>query len=131
HAGSQGRSQTRPKIPGNTFDSRFNMYASPKRPSAIRRMYSGTSVWAGHAHWQSTTRWKNSPAVLVGSIGGNAWPGDGSSVRCDQRRQATFTGMSRRKRPGSEEPRALPYESLNAGIGRSRTSRSTLVSQVI
>lgn len=23
-------------------------------------MYSGTSVWAGHAHWQSTTRWYQS-----------------------------------------------------------------------
>ena len=22
---------------------------------AIRRIYSGTGVWAGHAHWQSTT----------------------------------------------------------------------------
>ena len=26
--------------------------------AAIRRMYSGTGVWAGHAHWQSTTLWK-------------------------------------------------------------------------
>ena len=25
------------------------------RPSAISRMYSGTGVWAGQAHWQSTT----------------------------------------------------------------------------
>jgi len=25
---------------------------------AIRRIYSGTSVCAGQAHWQSTTRWK-------------------------------------------------------------------------
>jgi hypothetical protein len=24
-------------------------------PCAIRRMYSGTGVWAGQAHWQSTT----------------------------------------------------------------------------
>ena len=27
-------------------------------PCAIRRMYSGTGVWAGQAHWQSTTLWK-------------------------------------------------------------------------
>ena len=55
-AGSQGRSQTRPKIPGNTLDSRFTMYASVNSPWAMRRMYSGTSVCAGQAHWQSTTR---------------------------------------------------------------------------
>ena len=27
-AGSQGRSQVRPKMPGNTLDSQFTMYAS-------------------------------------------------------------------------------------------------------
>ena len=58
HAGSQGRSQVRPRIPGNTLDSRLDMYASVYRPWAISRMYSGTLVWAGQAHWQSTTRWK-------------------------------------------------------------------------
>ena len=57
HAGSHGRSQVRPRIPGNTFDSRFTMYASVKRPCAMSRMYSGTFVCAGQAHWQSTTRW--------------------------------------------------------------------------
>ena len=57
-AGSHGRSQVRPRIPGNTLDSRFSMYASSYRPWATRRMYSGTLVWAGHAHWQSTTLWK-------------------------------------------------------------------------
>ena len=58
HAGSQGRSQVRPRIPGKTFDSRLSMYASVYRPWAISRMYSGTLVWAGQAHWQSTTLWK-------------------------------------------------------------------------
>ena len=57
HAGSQGRSQVRPRIPGNTFDHQFTMYASVYRRAAMSRMYSGTGVWAGHAHWQSTTRW--------------------------------------------------------------------------
>ena len=57
-AGSQGRSQVRPRIPGKTLDSRLSMYASSKRPWAIRRMYPGTLVWAGQAHWQSTTLWK-------------------------------------------------------------------------
>ena len=27
-AGSQGRSQVRPRMPGNTFESQFSMYAS-------------------------------------------------------------------------------------------------------
>ncbi len=31
-AGSHGRSQVRPRIPGKTFDSRFDMYASVYRP---------------------------------------------------------------------------------------------------
>src|ERR1039457_4859964 len=57
-AGSQGRSQVRPRIPGNTLDSRLDMYASVYRASAISRMCSGTFVWAGQAPWQSTTRWK-------------------------------------------------------------------------
>ena len=56
-AGSQGRSHVRPRMPGKTFDSRLTMYASLNRPCAIRRMYSGTFVWAGQAHWQSTTLW--------------------------------------------------------------------------
>src|SRR5262245_49310414 len=54
-AGSQGRSQVRPRIPGKTFDARFSRYDSEYLPFAISRMYSGTLVWAGHAHWQSTT----------------------------------------------------------------------------
>ena len=58
HAGSQGRSQVRPRMPGNTLDARLSMYASAYRPWAIIRMYSGTFVCAGHAHWQSTTLWK-------------------------------------------------------------------------
>ena len=37
----------RPRIPGNTFESQLIMYASVYRPSAIRRMYSGTGVCAG------------------------------------------------------------------------------------
>ena len=57
-AGSHGRSQVRPRMPGNTFDWRLTMYASENRPCAISRMYSGTLVWAGQAHWQSTTLWK-------------------------------------------------------------------------
>src|SRR6201999_2176705 len=68
HAGSHGRSQVRPSTPGNTLDCQLIMYASEYFPSAIRRMYSGTGVWAGHAHWQSTTRWKYSGAPIdVGS----------------------------------------------------------------
>src|SRR6185369_10866351 len=55
HAGSHGRSQVRPRIPGNTFDFQLTMYASEYLPAAIMRMYSGTGVWAGQAHWQSTT----------------------------------------------------------------------------
>ena len=57
-AGSQGRSQVRPRIPGKHVGSRLSMYASVYCPCAISRMYSGTLVWAGHAHWQSTTLWK-------------------------------------------------------------------------
>jgi len=57
HAGSQGRSQVRPSTPGKTFDSRLSMYESEYRPCAMSRRYSGTFVWAGHAHWQSTTLW--------------------------------------------------------------------------
>ena len=56
-AGSQGRSQVRPRMPGNTFDHQFIMYASVYLRAAMSRMYSGTGVCAGHAHWQSTTRW--------------------------------------------------------------------------
>ena len=52
---SQGRSHVRPRMAGNTFDSRLTMYASVYLPCAINRMYSGTLVWAGQAHWQSTT----------------------------------------------------------------------------
>ena len=55
--GSQGRSQVRPRIPGNTFDLRLSRYDSVYCPLAISRMYSGMSVCAGHPHWQSTTRW--------------------------------------------------------------------------
>src|SRR5882672_8482678 len=69
HAGSQGRSHVRPRIPGNTLDFQLTMYASPYRPSAISRMYSGTGVCAGHAHWQSTTLWKYSGAPI--SVGSN------------------------------------------------------------
>ena len=58
HAGSQGRSHVRPRIPGNTLESQLSMYASVYLSCAIRRMYSGTGVCAGHAHWQSTTLWK-------------------------------------------------------------------------
>ena len=54
-AGSHGRSQVRPRIPGKTLDSRFSRYASSYRPCATMRMYSGTLVCAGQAHWQSTT----------------------------------------------------------------------------
>ena len=57
-AGSQGRSQVRPSTPGNTFERQLIRYASEYRPAAIRRMYSGTGVCAGQAHWQSTTLWK-------------------------------------------------------------------------
>src|SRR3546814_15233538 len=42
--------------------------ASAWRPAAIRRMYSGTDVCAGQAHWQSTTLWKVSGLrISVGS----------------------------------------------------------------
>src|SRR4030081_126101 len=41
-AGSHGRSQVRPKMPGNTFDCRLSRYDSVKRPCAISLMYSGT-----------------------------------------------------------------------------------------
>ena len=34
------------------------LFASLYRPAAIKRIYSGTGVWAGQAHWQSTTLWK-------------------------------------------------------------------------
>ncbi len=54
-AGSHGRSQVRPRMPGKTFDSQLTIQASLKRRSAISRMYSGTGVCAGQAHWQSTT----------------------------------------------------------------------------
>ena len=54
-AGSHGRSQVRPRIPGKTFDSQLIAQASPKRRAAISRIYSGTGVCAGQAHWQSTT----------------------------------------------------------------------------
>ena len=57
HAGSHGRSQVRPRMPGKTFDSRLSRYDSVYRPCAMSRMYSGTLVCAGHAHWQSTTLW--------------------------------------------------------------------------
>ena len=50
HAGSHGRSHVRPRIPGNTFDSRFSMYDSVYLPAAMSRMYSGTFVCAGHPH---------------------------------------------------------------------------------
>src|SRR5688572_25087052 len=63
-AGSHGRSQVRPKIPGNTFESQLIMYASVYRPSAIRRMYCGTGVCAGQAYWQSTTLWKYSGSFM-------------------------------------------------------------------
>ena len=56
HAGSQGLSQVRPNTPGKTLLTQFTMYASSYRRCAISRMYSGTGVWAGQAHWQSTTR---------------------------------------------------------------------------
>ena len=39
-------------IPGSTCRRRCS------GPCAISRMYSGTLVCAGHAHWQSTTLWK-------------------------------------------------------------------------
>ena len=63
-AGSHGRSQVRPRIPGNTFESQLIMYASVYFPSAIRRIYSGTGVCAGHAYWQSTTLWKYSGSFM-------------------------------------------------------------------
>src|SRR4051812_4258736 len=31
----------------------------------MSRIYSGTGVWAGHAHWQSTTLWKYSGSVML------------------------------------------------------------------
>jgi hypothetical protein len=43
-AGSHGRSQVRPRIPGNTFDRRFKRYDSVNRPWAISRMYCGMLV---------------------------------------------------------------------------------------
>src|SRR5450759_1843559 len=55
HAGSQGRSQVRPRMPGKTLDSQLTIYASLYRPAAITRIYAGKGVWDGHAHWQSTT----------------------------------------------------------------------------
>src|SRR6185369_8506677 len=59
-AGSHGRSQVRPRIPGKTLLSRLRRYDSVYFPCAISRMYSGTLVCAGQAHWQSTTLWKKS-----------------------------------------------------------------------
>src|SRR5208337_4012338 len=59
-AGSHGLSQVRPRIPGKTFDFQLMRYAPSWSPSAMRRMYSGTGVCAGQAHWQSTTLWKYS-----------------------------------------------------------------------
>ena len=44
HAGSQGRSQVRPKIPGNTLDSQLSIYASVYFSAAMSRIYSGTGV---------------------------------------------------------------------------------------
>jgi hypothetical protein len=34
-------------------------------------MYSGTGVWAGQAHWQSTTLWKYVGSEM--SVGFTAW----------------------------------------------------------
>src|SRR5690606_9476600 len=58
--------------PGNTLLTQLTMYASAMRPAAIRRMYSGTGVCAGQAHWQSTTRWKVSGLRI--SVGFTAPP---------------------------------------------------------
>src|SRR5690606_19805487 len=71
-AGSQGRSTVRPRMPGNTFLTQLTLYASANRPAAIRRMYSGTGVCAGQAHWQSTTLWKVSGLRI--SVGFTAPP---------------------------------------------------------
>ena len=50
HAGSQGRSQVRPRTPGKTFDSQLIIYASVYFPAEINLMYSGTGVCAGQAY---------------------------------------------------------------------------------
>ena len=40
------------------YQRRSRAQGRTRRPAAIRRMYSGTGVCAGQAHWQSTTLWK-------------------------------------------------------------------------
>src|SRR5690606_21044731 len=112
-AGSQGRSQVRPRIPGNTLLAQFTMYASACRPCAIRRMYSGTGVCAGQAHWQSTTRWKVSGWRV--SVGSKAAPVGWAAGRAGHARRASLgpprpAALRRRStappgRPGRDNPR--------------------------
>src|SRR5260221_1304112 len=69
-------------------------------------MYSGTSVCAGHAHWQSTTRWKySSSAVFVGSIFHSAAP----------KAHANYTGIERYNVMATVNQRTYTvYQSLDA-----------------
>src|SRR5205085_784493 len=114
-AGSQGRSHVRPRMPGKTFDSRLRIYASEYCPCAIIRMYSGTGVWAGHAHWQSTTLWKYAGFAVV--------------VGC---KRASSRGSTRRVAPGRVESTPAATSMLLRGFhyaAQGRPDSGTFVRQ--
>src|SRR5260221_14792689 len=69
HAGSHGRSQVRPRIPGKTFDSQLIAQASPNRRAAIRRVYFRTGGGAGQGPRASTTLLEKSGVIV--SVGCN------------------------------------------------------------
>src|SRR3954465_9761114 len=78
-------------------------------------MYSGTGVWAGHAHWQSTTLWKYAGFAVV--------------VGC---KRASSRGSTRRVAPGRVESTPAATSMLLRGFhyaAQGRPDSGTFVRQ--